>query len=98
MDIQKLIVVAAYLDGWRLDQRNSNRLLFIKGRYSIYIGTGGGTSAERGKWFFSGLAPLAADRRRSGFHSILGRNIDSPRVGISCTKAPRVIAAELERL
>ena len=94
MDIEKLVVVAAYLSGWRLDQRDLNRLRLINGKLSISIRPGSG--AERGRWLMNGNAPLWVDRRPTGFHYMLN-GVDEPRISVNASRAARSIANDIEK-
>ncbi len=93
MDVQKLIVVAAYLDGWKLDSRNPHRPFLINGAgLSILVRAVNGQ-----RWELSGSSPTDSHGRYYGFNYWLGRDVEQPQISVSHKREAAHIAADLQR-
>ena len=98
MDIQKIILIAAHLKGWKLDQRDTQNPKIIDGKgriLQIRLETYG---SEKGRLIINGLPPKWVDGRYNCFRSIIGRNIDPiPRITVSPQRDAKSIAQDIER-
>lgn len=98
MDIQKIILIAAHLDGWKLDQRDlqNPRIIDGKGRALLFrLETYG---SEKGRLIINGQPPRWVDGHATGFYSILGRNIDPiPRITVKPSREAKDIAQDIKR-
>lgn len=93
MNIQKLIVIAAYLEGWRLDTRNPHRPCFINGQgLSINI-----LPEKNQRFKFSGIAPSDLHGRCYGFNYWLGRDTEHPQITVSRNREAAHIARDIQQ-
>ena len=88
MDIQKLIVVAAYLDGWKIDSRNEHRPRLINGEgLSITVYAVNGQ-----RWELSGDSPCDSRGKHFGY-----TGINRLQISVSHKREAAHIAADIQR-